>query len=366
MKISKIEILAADLPLIQPIKMSGVEIGVSQNVFVRIETNNGLTGWGEASSSPEMTGETVESMVSVIKYLVPFLVGRDPSAFSENLLEMDRRVYGNSSAKTVIEMACYDITGKCFEKSVAELLGGTKNYRMPVVQMLASGDLNNDLDEALHKADLGFSAMKIKVGGKPLCEDIKRTETISKELDGKVQLSADANQGWGLENGILFAEEASEFLDFLEQPVIGHDIEGMSEIAKISSCKISADEGLHSLDDIKTHHAARAAHGGSLKTIKLGGITRAFQAIELFKKLGMSVNLAGKTAETSIASSAILHIAAAAPDLSWGVSPTAPYLSTDIVKSPIKVYEGHADPPEGWGLGIEVDEDKLSVLTRTI
>ena len=140
----------------------------------------------------------------------------------------------------------------------------------------------------------------------------------------------------------------------------------MSEIAKISSCKISADEGLHSLDDIKTHHTARAAQGGSLKTIKLGGITKAFQAIELFKKLGMSVNLAGKTAETSIASAAVLHIAAAAPDLSWGVSPTAPYLSTDVVRNPIKVYEGHADPPEGWGLGIEVDEDKLSELTRTI
>ena len=169
-----------------------------------------------------------------------------------------------------------------------------------------------------------------------------------------------------LADGIIFAEEASEFLDFLEQPVIGHDIEGMSEIAKISSCKISADEGLHSLDDIKTHHTARAAQGGSLKTIKLGGITKAFQAIELFKKLGMSVNLAGKTAETSIASAAVLHIAAAAPDLSWGVSPTAPYLSTDVVRNPIKVYEGHADPPEGWGLGIEVDEDKLSELTRTI
>ena len=366
MKITKIDPIVADLPLKRPIKMSGVEIAVSENVFARFETDNGLVGWGEASSSPSMTGETVESMVAAIRFLAPYLIGRDPAAFSEILDEMDWRMYGNTSAKTVLEMACYDLAGKAAQKPVSELLGGAKRGRMPVVQMLATGDLATDLADARAKADDGFAAMKIKVGGKPLADDIERTKAISEALDGAVQLSADVNQGWSRDDGVEFARAASAALDFFEQPVMGRDVEGMAMIAGESSCLISADEGLHSFEDIRRHHEAGAAHGGSLKTIKLGGVTRAFQATELFDELGMNANLAGKTAETSVASAAVLHIAAAAPNLAWGVSPTAPYLAVDIVRNPIEVRGGHVEAPAGAGLGVEVDEDELARYTRSV
>ena len=145
---------------------------------------------------------------------------------------------------------------------------------------------------------------------------------------------------------------------------MGRDVEGMAKIALQSSCLISADEGLHSLEDIRRHHRELAAHGGSLKTIKLGGITRALQATELFHDLGMNVNLAGKTAETSIASAAILHIAAAAKNLFWGVSPTAPYLAVDVVYNPIVVKSGHVQAPVEPGLGVMVNEDALLSYAR--
>ena len=102
MKITKIEPIVADLPLLRPFKMSGVEISISENVFARVETDSGLVGWGEASSSPAMTGETIESMVAAIRYLTPFLIERDPAEFVDNLTEMDWRLYGNASAKTEI------------------------------------------------------------------------------------------------------------------------------------------------------------------------------------------------------------------------------------------------------------------------
>ena len=148
MKISKIDTKIVDLPLSRPFKMSGVEITVSENVFARVETDNGLVGWGEASSSPAMTGETVESMVAAIEYLAPFMVGRDPAAFQENLAEMDWRLYGNASAKTVLEMAFYDLAGKAAQKPVSELLGGTKRTQVPIVHMLATGDIEIDVAEA--------------------------------------------------------------------------------------------------------------------------------------------------------------------------------------------------------------------------
>ncbi|MDE0780113.1 MAG: hypothetical protein OSB67_05100 [Alphaproteobacteria bacterium] len=365
MKITKIESIVADLPLLRPFKMSGVEISISENVFARIETDIGLVGWGEASSSPAMTGETAESMVAAIHYLSPFLMGRDPVEFIDNMKEMDWRLYGNASAKTVLEIALYDLAGKVQQKSVSELLGGVQRERMPVVKMLATGDLVTDVGDAQDGAAEGYAAMKIKVGGKPVDQDIARTNAISEALAGAVQLSSDTNQGWNRDEAVSFAHGASSVLDFLEQPLHGHDVEGMVMIAREASCPIAADEGLHSFDDVRRHHNLGAAQGGSVKMIKLGGVTRANEATKLFAELGMSVNLAGKTAETSVSSAAVLHLAAAAPTLAWGVSPTTPYLATDVVRNPIIVREGHISAPDGPGLGVEIDEDMLMQYARS-
>ncbi|MEP4379280.1 MAG: enolase C-terminal domain-like protein [Alphaproteobacteria bacterium] len=364
MKITKIEPMTAYLPLFRPFKMSGVEIATSENVFARVETDDGLVGWGEASSSPSMTGETVQSMTAAIEFLAPFMIGRDPAAFEENLAEMNWRMYGNASAKTVLEMAFYDAAGKAQQKSMAELLGGVRRTQVPVLYMLATGDIDVDVAEASERAAAGVSHMKIKVGGKPVEKDIERTNAIRKAVNGGVQLSADCNQGWTREEALKFAAEASESLDFLEQPVMGHDVECMAEISAAAACPVGADEGLHSFDDVRKHHALGAAQGGSVKMIKLGGVTRAFQATELFDELGMHVNLAGKIAETSVSSAAVLQIAAAAPSIEWGVSTTAQYLKKDIAKNPVEVINGRADVPSGAGLGIEVDEDALAEFVR--
>jgi L-alanine-DL-glutamate epimerase-like enolase superfamily enzyme len=364
MKITRIEPKAAYLPLRRPIKMSGVEIATSENVFAKIETDDGLVGWGEASSSPSMTGETVESMVAAIEYLAPFLEGRDPSAFEENLAEMNWRMYGNASAKTVLEMALYDLAGKAQQKSVAELLGGENRKQIPVLYMLATGDIDTDVSEAAERARAGVAYMKIKVGGRPVEEDIERTNAIRKAVNGGVQLSADCNQGWSEAEAITYVKGAGEALDFLEQPVMGHDVEAMARIAAEAACAIGADEGLHSFDDIRKHHAMGAAQGGSLKMIKLGGVTRAYEATRLFDELGMHVNLAGKVAESSVSSAAVLQIASAAKAIEWGVSVTCQYLDRDVVKVPVDVVDGMADLPAGAGLGVEVDEAALAEYVR--
>lgn len=364
MKITKIEAMAVDLPLFRPFKMSGVEIAVSENVFARVETDDGLVGWGEASSSPSMTGETVESMVAAIEFLSPFMLGRDPSAFKENLAELDWRMYGNASAKTVLEMAFYDLAGKAAQKPISELLGGTKRTQVPVLYMLATGDIDVDVAEAGERAKAGVTHMKIKVGGKPVEKDIERTVAIRKAVNGGVQLSADCNQGWTREEAMTFVKGAGEALDFLEQPVMGHDVEGMAMLAAASACPIGADEGLHSFGDVRKHNDMGAAKGGSVKMIKLGGLTRAYEGTVLFDELGMNVNLAGKIAESSVSSAAVLQIAAAAPSIEWGVSTTSQYLKSDIAKNPVQVINGRADVPSGAGLGVEVDEDALAAFVR--
>ncbi|NKB50169.1 MAG: hypothetical protein GKS02_12505 [Alphaproteobacteria bacterium] len=365
MKITEITPIAVSLPMTRPLKMAGLVFDHSDNVLVRVTTDNGLVGWGEASESPTMTGETVASMMAAIRYLSPYFIGRDPSDFAENLALMDFRLYGNASAKTVLEMSFFDLAGKAQQKSMAELLGTVRRSRMPVLWMLASGKLDEDLSDGQAKLDEGFKSFKIKVGTNPVAEDIERAHHVRKLVNGGVQLSSDANQGWTREDAITFVEGVGDTLDFIEQPIMGHDVEGMADVQRHASAPIGADEGLHSVKDIRLHQEMGAAQGGSLKMIKLGGVTRAYEAACLCDELGMNVNMAGKVAESSISSAAVLQISAAAPSLDWGLSITKQYVAQDLVRNPILVDKGEAVLPDGAGLGVDVDEDVVQQLAVT-
>ena len=248
---------------------------------------------------------------------------------------------------------------------MSELMGGQRRNRAPVLWMLATGTLPEDNEEAKVKMDEGFSAFKIKVGGSNIDNDIDRARKIRDIAGNKIQISADANQAWSLEEGKKFAESAGAFLDFIEQPVMGNNLEGMAEIALVSRAPIGADEGLHSLDDISRHREMGSASGGSLKMIKLGGVLKALNATKLCDSLDMKVNLAGKVCESSIGSAAVSHLAATAAQIDWGLSITNQYAKIDLVKNPISVLNGEVCVPEGYGLGVEVDEDKVLSLART-
>ncbi len=232
------------------------------------------------------------------------------------------------------------------------LLGAVRRTQeMPVLYMLATGDIDVDVAEASERAQAGVTHMKIKVGGKPVEQDIERTIAIRRAVNGGVQLSADCNQGWTHEEALAYVGAASESLDFLEQPIMGYDVEGMAMIAAASACPIGADEGLHSVGDVHKHNDMGAAKGGSLKMIKLGGVTRAYQAAELFDELGMHVNMAGKVAESSVSSAAVLQLAAAAPSIEWGVSVTCQYLKEDVCKDSLRRCERSGDSSDRCGPG---------------
>ena len=110
----------------------------------------------------------------------------------------------------------------------------------------------------------------------------------------------------------------------------------------------------------------KAAHGASLKTIKLGGLQVVHDAAMLCEKLDMKVNLACKIAEAGIASAGLLHLAASIPSLDWGVSLSSPYLSDDLVADPITLDGGFVNVPTGPGLGIRVDEAKVRRYTKEV
>jgi len=365
MRIARLLATAVALPMARPMKMSGVEIATADNVLVRVEEGGGGVGWGEAASAPSMTGETVASMVAAVRYLASFLEGLPAEGFGAIHAEMDWRLYGNHAAKSAIDMALHDLVARARNMPVHALLGAQRRARVPALWMIGTGSTEGDLREAAAKRAAGFVAYKIKVGAADPQADAERTARICAALGPGRLISADANQAWTPEQAIGYVGAvASTALDFLEQPVRGDDLAGMARIAAASRVAIGADEGIHGLDDIARHHEAGAASGVSLKTIKLGGLGPAHQAALLCERLGMKVNLACKIAESSIATAAVLHLAAAAPSLDWGVSLSSQYLAADLVRSPIAIRDGHASVPEGPGLGIEVDEARVREYRR--
>jgi len=364
--IKAIEPIAISLPMQKPVQMAGETVARADNVLLRIESDDGVVGWGEAASAPLMTGETVAGMMAAVEHLTPGLLNRGADDFAGAAAAMDARLYGNTGAKAAIETALYDLVGRATGRPVYALLGKRQRSRMPVLAVIGTADAAADVREARERFATGYRAFKIKVGLSSALADAERTRSICialKALRGEGEaclVSADANQGFSVEDALAYVRTLGACgLDFFEQPVDAHDIDGMVRAAAVSRVPIGADEGIHSLNDIARHHERHAAHGVSLKAIKLGGLRAAFEASRLCERLGMKVNISCKTGETSIASAAAAHVAAAAPAIDWGLTVTNLGLAEDVAVEPLAVVHGYVEAPDRPGLGIEVDERRV-------
>ncbi len=360
MKIKSITPLGIRIPMIKPVKMAGIVVSDSESVVVRMEDTDGNIGWGEATSAPTMTGETVESMVAAVKFMKPGLEGLEIENPEDFFAKAEPLMVENYGAKSALDCAVYDLIGKRTGKPIYELLGGKNRDSAQVLWLLADAVLESDVQAGLDKQAEGFKAFKVKVGVASAAEDLARSKAVREALGREMRISADANQGYTLEEGLKFAKGAKDAgLDFFEQPIHGANIDGMAKIAAATTVPIGADEGIHKLSDIETHLKAGAAIGGSLKTIKLGGITQLIAACRLGAENGFHVNIAGKVAETSISSAANVHLALAAPQLDWDINITCLYLQHDICDNPLKVVDGFVTVSNQPGLGINVIEDEL-------
>ena len=370
MKIKTIEAIAVRLPMKKPMQMAGETVAQADNVFVRIESDAGAVGWGEAAAAPTMTGETIAGMMAAIELMRPKLIGRATYDFAAATAAMDAQLYGNSGAKAAIDMALHDLVGRASGRPVYALFGAKARSRMPALAVIGSEDAAADLREAQARWNAGYRAFKIKVGLSSPEADVVRTmmlcQALKSQAGGQAQggetclVCADANQGFSVDDALTFVRGVGDCgLDFFEQPVKAHDLHGMSRIAAATKVAIGADEGIHSLDDIARHHERKAARGVSLKAIKLGGLSGLFAASRLCGQLGMAVNISCKTGETSLASAAAVHLAAVAPAIAWGLTVTSSGLAEDVTATPLRIDGGHVEVPEQPGLGIDVDEHRL-------
>lgn len=368
MKIKRVEPIAVSFPMKKPVFMAGVEIRQADNILVRVEADNAVVGWGEAASAPTMTGETVESMMAAVAYLAAAVEERPAEDIAGTVAAMATRMYANQAAKAAIEMALHDLVGRATGRPAHALLGGKQRSRMAILGVISTGELASDLREAERKRADGYSAFKIKVGiDRPLI-DGERTRRVCEILGREALISSDANQGWSVDEAVQYVRAVADAgLDFFEQPVHADNIDGMAAVAAAAAdIAIGADESIHSLADIRRYHERGAARGVSLKTIKLGGMRAVMEAGRLCDRLGLNVNVSAKTGESSIACAAATHIAAALPQIAWGLTLSNEGLSDDATARPIRIEHGHVEVSDRPGLGIDVDEDRVRRYRRDV
>lgn len=358
--LKRMDIYPVAIPLKQPMKMAGVVIRSAENLFVRIESKCGVVGWGEAASAPTMTGETLWGMAAAAELIWAQIKDGDARFRPALLGRIQSAVHGNASAKSAVEMAVMDLVGQKLGVSVGELLSGRYRDELEPMWLLGHATPEEDVAEASARYADGYRFFKLKVGTKSVDQDIASIIGVRKAIGSAAKLCADANGGLALlsaERLIRDTEHAG--LLYLEQPLVADDIAGLRKLNQLGLAPIGIDEGIHASGDIERHAAQGAASGISLKLIKLGGLTETLRCAALATELGLSINVAAKVAETSLASAAAAHVAAAIKHFDWGLSLTQIYLEHDPVRDPLRMTQGIVTTPQAPGLGIEVDEAAL-------
>src|SRR5512134_3583720 len=139
MKIKRLEPIAVSLPMAKPLKMAFEEVKSAENVLVRLETSGGVVGWGGAAAAPTMTGETVASMAAAIRHVAPRLEGMALDDIAAVMARAGNYLYGNASAKSVIEIALHDALGRATRRPVHDLLGGKRRDHVAILRMVGTG-----------------------------------------------------------------------------------------------------------------------------------------------------------------------------------------------------------------------------------
>ena len=367
------------LPLRRPHRWVGLDTPVGAGyVVTRATLADGTVGWGEAQpiktwggDDAARYGETPKTVVAVIHdHLVPALKDVDLRQIENVHAAMNRTLRGHPYAKAAVEVAVLDAVARGIGVPVYQLLGGRVRDKVELAHSIGLMDVGDAVAEAAKVVDEGITTLKIKIG-----VDVERDVTIVREvrraIGDKPRIRVDANQGYrSWRQAVEAIRRMAEYgIAYAEQPVDG--VSAMAEVAARCDVPIMADESAWTERDVVAIADARAAQYLSVYYTKPGGLWKAKRLLSVAGAHGFQCDING-SGEMGIGNAANLQLAAAAPEIT--LAGTIPVTSTsaiertkvagrkyldDIVRTPFDYREGHLIVPDGPGLGIEVDEEKL-------
>ncbi|HHZ01681.1 MAG TPA: dipeptide epimerase [Tissierellia bacterium] len=312
MKITDIRIGEISVPLKTPFKTALRTVHSVEDIIVEIHTDTGHVGYGEAPPTGVITGDTKGAIVGALKeHIIKSIVGMDVENFEELMLKLDKCVLHNTSAKAAVDIALYDLYGQLYNAPLYKILGGYKNEIITDITISVNSpeEMARDSIDAVKR---GFDTLKIKVG-KDVKTDLERMKAIREAVGYDVKLRIDANQGWNAKEAVIALtqmEDAGLDIEFVEQPVPAHDIDGLKFVTDNVSIPVLADESIFSPKDALTILQRRAADLINIKLMKTGGVHNALKICSIAEVYGVECMI-GCMLEAKVSVNAAVHLAAA-------------------------------------------------------
>lgn len=312
MKIADIVLEHISVPLKTPFKTALRTVNSVEDVVVKVITDCGNIGFGEAPPTAVITGDTTGSIVGAINENIKnSLVGMEIDNFEALMKKLDGCMVRNTSAKAAVDIAIYDLYGQLYNAPLYKLLGG---YRKEIVTDLTIS-VNSPLEMAKDSADAvsrGYKTLKIKVG-KDSTLDISRLQAVRETVGPDIQLRIDANQGWTPKEAVKILRKMEDLglnIELVEQPVEAHDIDGLKYVTDNVYIPVMADESIFSPKDALAVMQKRAADLINIKLMKTGGIHNALKICSMAEIYGIEC-MVGCMLEAKISVTAAVHLAAA-------------------------------------------------------
>jgi L-Ala-D/L-Glu epimerase len=332
-------------------------------IVVKIETDEGLCGWGDVAPDIGFFGETLEqALADINEYMRPKLIGLTPFDREKYLFLVGFR--GNCCARSALDLALHDLMGKITGRPVYDLIGGKVREDILVAFEIAGSDPEIMAEVCLNQMEKGVRAFKAKIGGDPE-KDVERIKAMRQAVGQDVLIRADANQGFSPKEAIRFCrlcEKHDVGLDLLEQPVAYWDIKGMAEVKNSVDILIEADESAFSIYDAMNLIKQQAVDVINVKIEKMGGLYNAKKVAAMAEAAGIGC-VVGTAFGLGATVAAKLHFAASTMIVHDAVEFTELRLHNNFLKEPyqsslaLPLKDGYLKVPNGPGLGIEFDEN---------
>lgn len=364
MKITGVKVVSTKIPVTRAHKMNIGTTFHQELVVVRVYTDEGVEGIGEAPHmvGHSQAGETPWTVRVVLRdKLIPAVLGKDPTNIEGLQEAMDRAVPGNNRAKSSINLAAYDILGKALNTPVYNLLGGKYRSVVPLSWSLPIADYDEIVKEAEDMVSRGWRILKLKTGRPRWQDDVEALKRVRAAVGEGIRIRADANQAYDVKTAVKVIEGMAEFgLEYMEQPVASWDLEGMAAVRAAVSVPIMADESIKTVRAAYDVARIKAADYFSIYICSPGGLINSKKIAVIGQVAGIA-GYVGGALESVIGSAAGLHLAASSPSISLGCEMGSQYLlSDDIGVSDLKMCDGCLVVPDGPGLGVQLDEEKIA------
>lgn len=330
------------------------------STLIRVRTDDGYEGWGESSTlGGTYLPAFAEGTREAIRVMAPALLGVDPTNLSRVHRAMDSVLLGQNSAKSAIDIACWDILGKVANLPISALLGGVTQDDFPLYEAVPLSSPEQMGAFVRMRGEVGINRFQVKVGNDPY-DDAKRTRSVVDACPADAVIIADSNGGWNVQAGIIAVRKLAGLDIYVEQPC--RDTADCAIVQKMSTLPLVMDESV--VNSAELYRAKYEAGAGSvnIKLGRVGGITGAARMRGQAQELGMTMCVEDVWGG-DVTTAAVAHVAASTQIESllhasffndWTKEHVAGYLPRS------KAGRGRA--PEGPGLGISVDAKALGPI----